>query len=121
MVTVALMREGTEADTSWARSWEDSGTLPPILKAKALSGVKVYILLYNQVDLVAPCAPVVDVTIEYLEKLHPNIRWSHPLIVSDIAEPPPEVRRHRSVRRRARGSRLDVLPLGHAPPRPLRS
>lgn len=66
--------EAQRADGSWPRSWEDSGTLPPVLKAKAESGVKIYILLYNAVDLVMPSAPVVEHTIEYLEKLHSNIR-----------------------------------------------
>lgn len=61
-------------DGSWDRSWEEAGTLPPVLKAKASAGVKVYIILWNIIDGVQATAPVCEATIERLEALHENIR-----------------------------------------------
>ena len=63
-----------------ANAWNNSNcTLPPLLKQKADKGVKVYILLWNIIDVVLPTAPMVEHAMESLGRLHPNITViSHP-------------------------------------------
>ena len=63
-----------------ANAWSnESGTLPSLLRQKASKGVKVYIMLWNSLDLVMPTAPLVEHAIRNLGKLHPNITVvSHP-------------------------------------------
>mmetsp|Transcript_8546 Transcript_8546/g.19150 ORF Transcript_8546/g.19150 Transcript_8546/m.19150 type:complete len:883 (+) Transcript_8546:102-2750(+) len=63
-----------------ANAWDnENGTLPSLLKQKASEGVKIYILLWNIVDVVMPTAPLVEHAMNTLEKIHPNITVvSHP-------------------------------------------
>lgn len=63
-----------------ANAWDnEDGTLPLLLKEKAESGVKIYILLWDIVDVFMSTAPLVEHAMDILGKLHPNITVvSHP-------------------------------------------
>ena len=54
-----------------SNAWSNPG-LPSLLQQKASKGVKVYILLWNSLDIVMPTAPLVEHAIRNLGK-HPNI------------------------------------------------
>ena len=67
----AMRGEGKEGSLAWNDN--PDGTLPSILKAKAEEGVKVYILLFDTVDIVVDTAPLVEHAAWSLTRLHPNI------------------------------------------------
>jgi phosphatidylserine/phosphatidylglycerophosphate/cardiolipin synthase-like enzyme len=63
-----------------ANVWDnENGMLPSLLKGKAESSVKIYILLWDIVDAFMPTAPLVEHAMDMLGKLQPNITVvSHP-------------------------------------------
>lgn len=63
------VRNESLGSNAWSNPY---GTLPSFLQQKASKGVKVYILLWNSLDIVMPTAPLVEHAIRNLGK-HPNI------------------------------------------------